>query len=195
MGNESNNMIEKDILNLINEDKWMMDILHTAEKLNLPDWVIGAGFVRNKVWDYLHGYQREKVDINDIDLIYFDLNGNDENADKKLSEKLKIKTGLNWEVVNEAYAHKWYTIKPPPYTSSEDAISKWPETATCIGVKIENGKLKLIAPYGVEDLVNLVIRPSPAFIDSDNVENIVVGRIKEKKWLKKWPKLKVVPLG
>lgn len=185
-------MTEQDILNLISEDKWMMDILHIAEKLDLQDWVIGAGFVRNKVWDHLHGYRKGKVDTNDIDLVYFDPRGNDENADKKLSEELKAETGLNWEVVNEAYAHKWYTIKPPPYTSSEDAISKWPETATCIGVKTESEKLKLVAPNGIEDLVELAIRPNPAFIDKGNVENIVIERMKKKKWLEKWPKLKVV---
>ena len=32
----------------------MMNVLNEANKLNLPDWVIGAGFLRNKVWDYLH---------------------------------------------------------------------------------------------------------------------------------------------
>ncbi len=88
-------MTEQDILNLINEDKWMMDTLHTAEKLDLPNWLIGAGFVRNKVWDYLHGYQKEKVDTNDIDLVYFDPNGNDEDADEKLSKELETKTGFN----------------------------------------------------------------------------------------------------
>src|SRR3989344_341827 len=44
-----NKMTEKDILDLIKIDKWMMDILRVAEKLNLPDWIIGAGFIRNKV--------------------------------------------------------------------------------------------------------------------------------------------------
>jgi hypothetical protein len=37
----------------------MMDILHIAEKLKLPDCMIGAGFVRNKVWDHLRGYKNE----------------------------------------------------------------------------------------------------------------------------------------
>ena len=169
----------------------MMDVLHIAEELNLPEWLIGAGFIRNKVWDYLHGYQKETADTADIDLIYFDQHGNDENADEKLSEKLNTKTGLNWEVVNEAYAHKWYTIKPPQYISSEDAVSKWPETATCIGVKIENGNLHLIAPHGIGDLVNLIVRPSPAFIDEGNVKNVVVERMNKKRWLEKWPKLKL----
>ncbi|MEK7559956.1 MAG: nucleotidyltransferase family protein [Patescibacteria group bacterium] len=184
-------MTEQDILNLISEDKWMMGVLHIAEELNLPNWLIGAGFVRNKVWDYLHGYSKQRVDTADIDLVYYDPNGNDENTDKKLSAELNIKTGLSWEVVNEAHAHKWYTIKPPPYISTEDAVSKWPETATCIGVKIENGELKLIAPHGVEDLINLIVRPNKGFIDEGNVENVVVERVKQKKWLEKWPKLKM----
>ncbi len=34
---------EMDILNLIKEDKWMMDILEAASTLNLPDWWICAG--------------------------------------------------------------------------------------------------------------------------------------------------------
>ena len=147
-------MTGQDILDLISKDEWMMSVLRIAEDLNLPDWLIGAGFVRNKVWDYLHGYNKPQVDTADIDLVYFDPNGNDENADKTLSQELNAKTGLHWEVVNEAHAHKWYTIKPPPYTSTEDAVSKWPETAKCIGVKLENGKLKLIAPYGIDDLEN-----------------------------------------
>ncbi len=184
-------MTEQDILNLISRDRWMMDVLHTAEQLKLPEWLIGGGFVRNKVWNYLHGYNKPDINTEDIDLVYYNQNGNDENADKKLSEALKTKTGLNWEVVNEAYAHQWYTIKPPPYTSSLDAVSKWPETATCIGVKTENEKLELIAPYGIEDLVNLIIRPNPAFIDKGNVKNVVVERIKKKQWLEKWPKLKL----
>lgn len=65
-------MIRKDILNLIEKDEWMMNILHIAEKLNFPDWVIGAGFVRNKVWDSLHGYSKKEVETNDIDLVYYD---------------------------------------------------------------------------------------------------------------------------
>ena len=178
-------MNERDILNLIEKDKWMMNILHIAEKLDFPDWVIGAGFVRNKVWDYLHGYSNSKVDTNDIDLVYFDPKGNDQKADEELSQKLREQTGIDWEVVNEAYAHKWNNL--PPYQSTEDALSQWPETATGIGVKVENGKLKLMAPHGIDDLVDLVVRPSPKF--SEGIEK-VSERAEKKEWSEKWPKLK-----
>lgn len=42
-------MNEKDIIQMVKEDKWMMNVLMEADKLNLPDWMIGAGFLRNKV--------------------------------------------------------------------------------------------------------------------------------------------------
>ena len=182
-------MTEQDILNLISKNKWMMKILHIAEKLDLPDWIVGAGFVRNKVWDYLHGYNKPEVDTADIDLVYYNPNGNDQKTDEKLSEKLKEETGIEWEVVNEAYAHKWNNL--PPYKSTEDALSQWPETVTAIGIRLKNGKLKLVAPYGISDLVNLIIRPSPKFTDADKVKE----RVKQKKWLEKWPKLKIAPWG
>lgn len=177
-------MKEQDILNLIKNDKWMMDILNVAEKFNFPNWVIGAGFVRNKIWNHLHGYLNSKVYTSDIDLVYYDLKGNDQKADKELSQKLKEQTGIDWEIVNQTYAHKWNNL--PPYQSIEDAISQWPETATGIGVRLESGKLTLLAPHGIDDLVNLIIRPSPKF--SGKLEK-VKERVKRKQWLEKWPKL------
>src|SRR3989344_5459213 len=181
-------MTEKDILNLIEQDKWMMEIISRASALNLPDWIIGAGFVRNKVWDYLSGNKKEAVDTNDIDLVYFDPNGNDQETDEKLSEELKKQTGINWEIVNEFYAHKWNNL--PPYKSTEDAISQWPETITAVGVTLgKDNKLKLIAPYGIEDLVHFIVRPSPDFRERLGV---VEQRVKDKKWLEKWPQIKII---
>ena len=162
-----------------------MSILRVANKLDFSDWAIGAGFVRNKVWDYLHGYTKKEVETNDIDLVYYDLDGNDQKTDEELSQKLRNETGINWEVVNEAYAHKWNNL--PPYKSTEDALSHWPETATGIGVKLESGKLKLIAPNGINDLVNLIVRPSPKF---PNGLERVKERAEQKRWFEKWPKLK-----
>ncbi len=178
-------MTEKEILDLIEKDPWMMKIILTASSLNLSDWIIGAGFVRNKVWDHLSGINNEEVNTKDIDLVYFDPNGNDQKADEKLSEKLKQETGINWEIVNEFYAHRWNNL--PPYTSATDAISTWPETVTAIGVTLnENNKLKLIAPYGIYDLVNFIVRPSPRFVEG--IER-VKERVIEKKWKEKWPKI------
>lgn len=181
-------MTEADIVQMVKNDEWMMSVLRHAEKLNLPDWIIGAGFLRNKVWDYLHGITREKADTNDIDLVYFDDTHIDEENDKKLSERMKGVLGLDWEIVNQAYTHKWHN-RDTPYTSTAEGLSEWVETPTCVGVTLVNEEPVIIAPHGIDDLVHLIVRPSPA--QANNLE-IFYKRIEAKRWLHKWPKLKVV---
>lgn len=46
---------EQCIIELIKSDELRMRALYSARALNLPDWLIAAGFVRNLVWDYLFG--------------------------------------------------------------------------------------------------------------------------------------------
>ena len=180
-------MTEQDILKIIKDDKWMMDILQVAEKLQLPDWMIGAGFVRNKVWDYLHGYKNKKVLTRDIDLIYFDKNNIDEKKDVELSKEVKKKTGMNWEIVNQAYTHTWHNRKL--YKNTKEALADWVEIPTCVAVSIDNkGKLKLHAPLGIEDLVNLIVRKNSRCSDSESYKDRVIS----KKWKEKWPKLNII---
>ncbi|MEI7480164.1 MAG: nucleotidyltransferase family protein [bacterium] len=180
-------MNEQDLIKMIKEDRWMMNVLNEAEKLNLPDWMIGAGFLRNKVWDKLHNFKKEIADTNDIDLVYFDIK-NTEREDKKLSKKMDGRLGLKWEIVNQSYTHKWHN-REIPYENTTEALSEWVETPTCVAVTLKEGEPKIIAPYGIDDLVNLIIRPSPSH--KDNLK-IFYNRIESKKWLKKWPKLRIV---
>lgn len=188
-------MTKKDIINLIEKDGWMMDVLRVVKGLNLPDWWIGAGFVRSKVWDTLHGYEK-RTPLPDIDVIYFDENDFSEEEAKKQTTKQEVIyenilskqfSNVNWSVTNQARMHLFHHDKP--YKTSEEALAKWVETATCIGVKIEkNNKVVLATPRGIDDLVNLVLRPTSIF---DNEKNIFKNRVKKKEWLKKWPKLKI----
>ncbi len=63
---------EQDIVRLIENDEWMINVLQLAKSLELPDWWICAGFVRSKIWDTLHNYEI-RTTIPDVDVIYFDL--------------------------------------------------------------------------------------------------------------------------
>ena len=164
----------------------MLTVLNEAESTHLPDWMIGAGFLRNKVWDHLHGIKREVADTNDIDLIYYDASNQNEGSDKALSKQMSGKLGLEWEIVNQAYSHKWHN-REIPYNNSTEALAEWIETPTCVAVTLENGVPKIIAPHGIDDLVNLIVRPIPtADINTFN------RRYQSKRWLEKWPKLKIV---
>ena len=101
-------------------------------------------------------------------------------------EKLGFETGLEWEIRNNAFKYK--SDERSEYATSKDVISAWPETVTAIGVKLDNGVLKLVAPYGIVDIINFVIKPSPKY--KDGIERIK-ERVTKKKWLEKWPKLRL----
>lgn len=94
-------MTEKDIKDIIRQDKCMMEVLKIVQSQNLPDWWIGAGFVRNKVWDVLHGY-KERTPLNDIDVIYFDETDLSESKEKALEKVLHQKLNIPWSVKNQA---------------------------------------------------------------------------------------------
>lgn len=179
-------MNERDILTLIQKDMWMMDVLTTARSMNLPDWMIGAGFVRGKVWDYLHGYT-ERTPLADIDLIYFDSADISEETEKKYELQLSEILSVPWSVKNQARMH--IVNSEAPYTSSEDALAHWVETPTCVAVYLdEHKKLHLVAPHGIEDLVHLRVTPSPAYTRSLDLYR---ERITKKAWKQKWPKLQI----
>ncbi|KPL60104.1 nucleotidyltransferase family protein [Rossellomorea vietnamensis] len=181
---------EEDILNLITNDSWMMNILKTAQTLHLPDWWICAGFVRTKVWDTLHGYSN-KTNLPDIDVVYFDASNTDEQFEKHLESKLKGKAPAEpWSVKNQARMH--IINGEEPYTSTIDAVSRFPETATSIALKLnEKNELILAAPWGIKDLLSLQIKPTPPFKEKGALSSIYEKRVHEKQWDKKWPKVKV----
>ena len=183
-------MNEKDIISWIQEDKWMMDILHTAKLLNLPDWWICAGFVRSKVWDVLHNFS-ERTPYADIDVIYFDPENTDEMEEKKWDEKLRaLIPDVPWSVKNQARMHKINNLSP--YTSSVDGISKFPETATALGVKLdEKDNIILTAPWSVHDVIQLEVRPTPSFLENKERMQIYEERVSKKNWKMTWNKLKV----
>ena len=90
-------------------------------------------------------------------------------------------------MVNQAYTHAWNG--QPPYGSTQDVLAHFPETATAIAVTLAKDELKLVAPLGIDDLVNMIVRPTPVFMALASKRNSVRERIEQKQWRRKWPKL------
>lgn len=181
---------EQEVLDMIAHDPWMMEVLKAAQSLQLPDWWVCAGFVRSKIWDLQHGFG-ERTPLGDIDVIYFDASDINERAEKRLEERLHtILPGLPWSVKNQARMH--LLNGSPPYLSSVDAISKFPETATALGVKLDRqGALHLAAPLGLEDALQMQIKPTPAFRHDAALIKVYQRRVEQKGWTAKWPGVKV----
>lgn len=177
---------EQEIVEAISNDEWMMNVIRQAATLELPDWWICAGFIRAKVWDELHGFS-EKTILPDVDVIYFDSENLDEHIEK-LHEKelIKLDSTIPWSVKNQARMHTLNKVEP--YKSSIDGMSKFPETATAIGITFDDkGELHLCAPHGVRDLLTMKISPTPYFEGSQ----IYFDRVKQKNWSATWPLVKV----
>lgn len=183
-----NPLTEQDILDLIKQDKDMMNILRCARSLDLPDWWISAGFVRNKVWDYLHDYKKPTPQT-DVDIIYFEPSNLDEHIESLYQHFLHTyRPDIQWSVTNQARMHLEQGVKP--FASSYESLATFVETATCIAVTIDyDDRLNLIAPYGIKDLVHLEVKPIPC--PFEGMLTIYKKRFSEKRWKEKWPKLTI----
>lgn len=184
---------EQDIVSAIQQDRRMMEILKAVKTLELPDWWVCAGFVRSKIWDDLHGYS-ERTPLPDIDVIYFDENATEESEETKFEQQLRTRMpDLPWSVKNQARMHRINGLAP--YRSSVDAISKFPETATALGVKLDTEEgLVLTAPCGIQDVLRMIVKPTPHFQTNEELAAIYESRLQKKDWKAKWPKVKVQPL-
>jgi uncharacterized protein len=183
-----------DVIKLIQFDERMMEIIKVASTLNLPDWWICAGFVRSKIWDTLHGFT-VRTETPDVDVIYFDNQNINENVEKKLEKKLvSMMPTIPWSVKNQARMNLINDL--PPYTSSEDAISRFPETVTALGVKLDKkNNLVLTAPWGLEDVINLEVKPTPYFTETKELAAIYEQRMIKKNWQSIWHKIKIQQLN
>ena len=177
----------KDIEKLIESDPWRMEILHTVRELGLPDWAIGAGFVRSAVWDAI-SRKKKRTPLNDVDVLYFNKSDINPFTDKALEIELKtLHPGIPWSVKNQARMHKQNGDKP--YFNTENSISQWLEVATCVAARmLPNTSVEILAPHGVEDLFSLRVRPTTR--GKQKIDEYR-QRLENKKWLETWPNLSI----
>lgn len=180
-----------EIADLLNRDETACRLLAQAEGLKLPDCWIGAGFVRNAVWDALHGIGSACATLPDIDVIYFDVSDVRQERDVAIEQRLQaLSPDQVWSVKNQARMH--LRNGDAPYRDSTDAVAHWPETATAIAARSIDGRIELTAPHGVEDLLGLVVRPTSAFAAKMDVYR---DRVRAKNWLDRWPRLTILGLA
>ena len=181
---------------VIRESPWLIRALDALSNCGGECAYIGAGAIRNLLWDRLHGTVESAIP-DDLDVVFFDANVKRGEAEETLLRKLRSKEPeLPWDVTNQAYVHHWYAehlgFSVPPFDSLEDAIKAWPETATAIAARRDTrGEIHLVAPWGLDDLFGLVLRPSTTCKDPEAFEK----RLVSKRFVKRWSRLRVVGAG
>lgn len=183
---------QKALQRLLTDDPLRMEALYTVQALQLKDSWIGAGFVRDAVWDHLHGYGQRPI-YGDVDVVWFDSERCNSTYDHFLEEKLSLQSSVfNWSVKNQARMHQ--RNGNTPYLSTENALLYWPETATAIAVRVRStNHIEIIAPYGLADLFELKLRPTPQF---EGVKlNVFRQRLVSKRWVERYPMLQIIALS
>jgi hypothetical protein len=163
----------------------ILSVLRQVEALLLQDCWVGAGLIRNAVWNQLHGRPVELSLDSDVDVVYWDPNDIHPERDIAIEKRLFVENAdIPWSVHNQARMHE--RNGDAPYRNTEDAIRCWPETATAIAARLSGTRVEVLTPHGVQDLVNLIVRPTPAFAQK---QSIYSARISSKDWARRWPRL------
>ncbi|MDO6565734.1 nucleotidyltransferase family protein [Alteromonas sp. 1_MG-2023] len=170
---------------IIAEDLYRMQCLAALNVLNLPQGYLAAGFLRNAIWDDIHGYGKA-TPLNDIDVIYFNPSDTSKQADKNIEQMLAAKVpSACWQVKNQARMHLHHGHKA--YKDCEDAISYWIEKETCVAIRCSahGNEFDILAPYGLVNNFVGTISINPRYPRAE----VFTQRVVSKGWMDTWPKL------
>jgi hypothetical protein len=80
-------------------------VLAMVRSLGLPDCWVGAGFIRNAVWDYLHDRPPSRH-TGDVDVVWFCRERARPAEDKEVEAALRaLDPSVDWSVKNQAWMH------------------------------------------------------------------------------------------
>jgi uncharacterized protein len=180
------------LLSLLEQNPYLLELIQATEALGLSNCFVAGASIAQTHWNIAYGFS-SSANIKDIDLIYFDPNDLSEETEQRHQQRIQKRFAhipIAIDVRNEARVHLWYEQKfgyaIKAYGSSEEAIDTFPITAGCVGIRKEAGDYKIYAPFGFDDLFNLVVRPNKQQITKDIYE------AKRLRWRPLWPNLSYV---
>jgi uncharacterized protein len=172
---------------------WFMAVLRAARACSPPEWWVGAGAVRDLVWDLREG-SFDPQRIKDVDLVFFDPDDVSPERDLAVERALIARLPhVPWDAKNQAAVHTWYPLRfgrtVEPLASAAEAVATWPETATAVAVRLlDDDRLVVTAPYGLDDLLDGIYRRNPRRATLAEYRK----RLAAKRVPTRWPSVRVV---
>jgi hypothetical protein len=171
-----------------------MALLTKARELYLPQHRLVAGCIYQTVWNTLTGRQGG-TGINDYDLIYFDGADLSEKSEAGIEELVRAQLPdlpVPVEVRNQARVHLWFEeyfgIPYPALSCADEAITRYASATHAVGVSLtDDGRLDVFAPFGLEDIFGLIVRPNYALANKATHDR-KASRVKAI-----WPELTILP--
>ena len=148
----------------------LMQVLRTARRLGLPDWLLFSGAVYQPVLNHLTG-RAPDYGLKDYDLGYFDARDLSYEAEdaviRQAAAAFKAPLRSMVEVRNQARVHLWFAAKfgeaYAPLGSTAEALRRFTSATFAVGVRLEpDDRLRVEAPFGLTDLFALRLRPNPS---------------------------------
>jgi len=185
---------------MLSQHDWFLDALRAVRSLGLARWCIGAGAIRNLIWDELShnsaasGWTSCPSPLSDVDVAYFDSSDLSSQRDAALQALLHARLpGVPWEVTNQAGVHQWFAASfghaVAPLASLEQAIATWPEYVTAVAVSLrDDDTMEVIAPFGLDDLFTMTVRHNPLRASVANYRD----RLAKKRYAERWPGVTIV---
>ena len=147
----------------------LMTVLDTARALDLPDWLLVSGAIYQRVLNHLTGRDPD-YGIKDYDLAYFDASDTSYEAEdvviRRVAAAFEPPLAALVEVRNQARVHLWFEGKfgeaYAPLTCSAEALERFVSATFAVGVRLSaDDRLLVVAPFGLDDLFALRMRPNP----------------------------------
>ena len=147
----------------------LMQVMRTARCLRLPDWLLFSGAVYQPVLNHLTGRGLD-YGIKDYDLAYFDSSDLSYEAEDTVIRRVRgafdepLRSMV--EVRNQARVHLWFEAKfgepYAPLSCTAEALERFTSASFAVAVRLEPDNLLYIeAPFGLQDLFALRLRPNP----------------------------------
>ncbi len=171
-----------------------MHLLQRLQSIRLPQWRLVAGCLYQTVWNVLTSRPR-RTGIKDYDLIYFDSGDLSWEAEDAVIERVAAATRDCLgpvEVRNQARVHLWFETRfgcaYPQLACADDALRYYASIVHAVGVRLEDdGRLDIAAPFGLDDLFAMVIRPNRT------LDNAASHASKAQRAKTIWPEVVVLP--
>ena len=147
----------------------LMQVLETARDLDLTDWLLFSGAIYQCVLNDLTGRDPD-YGIKDYDLGYFDPADTSYEAEDRVIKRVAaafappLREAV--EVRNQARVHLWFEGRfgepYAPLSDTAEALTRFVSPTFAVGARLEpDGRMTLVAPFGLDDLFALRIRPNP----------------------------------
>ena len=162
--------LERRLEEIVRSSRSLMQVLETARGLDLPDWLIFSGAIYQRVLNHLTGRDLD-YGIKDYDLGYFDPSDISYEAEdaviRRVAQAFDPPLREMVEVRNQARVHLWFEGKfgepYTPLTHTAEALKRFTSATFSVGARLEvDGRLTIVAPFGLEDLFALRLAPNPS---------------------------------